>query len=130
MANTYHQIYLQTVVSHSPAIGNTLHHILNGEEFQMPYKPVETTVDSLALEPLVGKYFGDIEFQFERKGDTLIMVIPNRPSRKLKAESATKFFYDADFDQQLEFKLGAEGIAHRLFVIRHGIKTEYKRMVE
>lgn len=123
-------ILLSNNNSHSPAIGNTLHHILNGEEFQMPYKPVETTVDSLALEPLVGKYIGDIEFQFERKSDTLIMVIPNRPSRNLKAESATRFFFDADFDQQLAFELGEEGKANRLNIIRHGIKTEYKRIVE
>ncbi|HSK12359.1 MAG TPA: serine hydrolase [Phnomibacter sp.] len=110
----------------APSIGDALHHIMNGKPVELPFEQKEISIDSLTLEPLVGSYKGDRAFTIERKGDTLMMVMANRPPMKLKALSPTKFFFNAATDQQIEFVMGDSGKVSHFSIIRSGVRTEYR----
>jgi len=117
-------IILSNNSSNSPALSNTLQHIMAGKQVVIPYEHKEITMDSATLNQFTGKYKTTNEITLERKGTKLFRVLPNGMSLELKPESATKFFYSDGSDRQIEFEMGADKKITKSWLIANGIKTE------
>ena len=118
-------IILSNNSSNSPAVCNTLQHIMAGKQVVIPYEHKEITMDTAALNQFTGKYKTTNEITLERKGTKLFRVLPNGMSLELKPESATKFFYSDGSDRQLEFEFGADKKIIKTWQIAYGLKTEW-----
>ncbi len=118
-------IILSNNSSNSPALCNTLQHIMAGKQVVIPYEHKEITMDSAAMNQFTGKYKTTNEITLERKGTKLFRVLPNGMSLELKPESATKFFYSDGSDRQLEFEIGADKKIIKTWQIAYGVKTEW-----
>ena len=118
-------IILSNNSSNSPALSNTLQHIMAGKQVVIPYEHKEITMDSATLDQFTGKYKTTNEITLERKGTKLFRVLPNGMSLELKPESATKFFYSDGSDRQLEFEIGADKKIIKTWQIAYGVKTEW-----
>ena len=117
-------VLLSNNSSNSPALCNTLQHIMAGKQVVMPYDHKEITMDSATLNQFTGRYKANNEITLERKGTKLFRVLPNGMSLELKPESATKFFYTDGSDRQIEFEMGADKKITKSWVIAYGVKTE------
>ncbi|MFZ1452417.1 MAG: serine hydrolase domain-containing protein [Ferruginibacter sp.] len=121
-------IVLSNNSSPSPAITTALQHILNGKPVVMPYQHKEINMDSLTLQPFVGKYKATNEIRLERSGNKLFWVSPNGQKIELKPESATKFFFSGGYDRQIEFELDTNKKITKLWLINYGIKTAFQKI--
>ena len=117
-------IILSNNSSNSPALSNTLQHIMAGKLVVIPYEHKEIPMDSATLNQFTGKYKTTNEITLERKGTKLFRVLPNGMSLELKPESATKFFYSDGSDRQIEFEIGSDKKITKTWLIAYGIKTE------
>ena len=121
-------IVLSNNNANSPAISNTIQHILNGKPAVMPYQHKEIKMDSLSMEQFVGKYKSTDEIIIERSGNKLFRVSSNGQKIELKPESATKFFYTDGSDRQIEFELDGNKKVMKAWLITYGIKTSFQKM--
>jgi CubicO group peptidase (beta-lactamase class C family) len=121
-------IVLSNNNSNSPAITGALQHIINKKPIVMPYQHTEIKLDSTALQQFVGTYQKDNELNIERFGNKLFRTYPDGYKIELKAESASKFYYDDGSDRQIEFEADVNKNVTKAWVIIYGVKTEYKKI--
>jgi CubicO group peptidase (beta-lactamase class C family) len=121
-------IVLSNNNANSPAIAETLQHILNGKPVVMPYVHKEINIDSTSIMPFVGKYKEKSELTIERMGNKLFRTYPGGYKIELKPESANKFYYDDGSDRQIEFEWDANKNVTKAWVINYGIKTAFSKL--
>mgnify|MGYP000220382101 FL=1 len=117
-------IVLSNNQSNSPAISNTLQHILSGKPVIMPYQHKEISLGVASIQQFVGKYKATFELSIECIGNKLFIVRANRPKMELKPESNSKFFYANGSDNQIEFEIDTTKKVVKAWWISYGIKTE------
>jgi CubicO group peptidase (beta-lactamase class C family) len=121
-------IVLSNNESNSPAITNTLQHILNGKPAIMPYQHKEINIDSVTMQQFVGKYKATFGLNIERIENKLFIVRDNRPKIELKPESNSKFFYANGSDNQIEFEIDANKKITKASLISYGLKTTFDKL--
>ena len=121
-------ILLSNNSSNSPALCNTLQHIMAGNPVVMPTEHKEVAMDSITLNQFTGKFKGSGEVTLERKGNKLYRIAANGQSLEIKPESANKFFYTDGSDRQLEFEITADKKINRFWLIAYGIKTAFTKI--
>lgn len=127
-------IVLSNNSSPSPTITNALQHILNGKPVVMAYQHKEINMDTVTMQPFVGKYKATNEIGIERSGNKLFRVSPNGQKVELKPESAIKFFYTDGSDRQIEFEMDAnpQDAAHnkitKAWLINYGVKILFQKI--
>jgi hypothetical protein len=121
-------IVLSNNESNSPAITNTLQHILNGKPAIMPYQHKEINIDSVTMQQFVGKYKATYGLNIERIENKLFIVRDNRPKIELKPESNSKFFYANGSDNQIEFEIDANKKITKASLISYGLKTTFDKL--
>lgn len=121
-------IVLSNNNSSSPSISTALQHIMNGKPVTIAYEHKEISIDTAAMELLIGKYKGPIEISIERSGKKLYRVSASGQKVELKPESATKFFYADGSDRQFEFELNAQKKVVKAWIINYGVRTDFQKM--
>ena len=72
-------------------------------------------------------YMATFPIEFIQKSDTLYIHPLNGPDIRLKAESATKYFFADGTDQQIEFETNKSGNIVRVWHIAWGFRKELKK---
>jgi len=121
-------IVLSNNNANSPAIAETIQHIVNGKSIVMPYTHKEIAMDSASLQQFDGKYKEKNELIIERIGNKLFRTYPGGYKIELKPESASKFYYDDGSDRQIEFELDSNNQVAIAWGIKFGIKTAFNKL--
>jgi len=121
-------IILSNNSSNSPALSNSLQHILAGKPVVMPYEHKEIVMDTAALDAFTGAYMAQNELKLERRGAKLFRVRQDGSELELKPESSNKFFYGDGSDRQIEFELDSNKKVTKAWFIALGVKTEMKKI--
>lgn len=129
-------IVLSNNESQSEFIADGLASIALGKKIIQPSIHKET-FEKTPLAQYAGKYMmpltrppymANFPVEIVEKNDALYIHPFNGADKKLKAESATKFFYTDGTDQQIEFEKDSSGNVARVWHIAWGIKKEVKKM--
>ena len=99
---------------------------------KMPYKPVEKTINVSVLKRYTGKYQlgGTQNFELIEKDKYLFLKHEGGGEMKLKPESETKFFFDGNPEQQIEFSVDQNGIVTKCYFINKGSQIEIKSVTK
>lgn len=121
-------VLLSNNSSNSPAISNSLQHILEGKPIIAAYEHKEIATDSASLLPFAGEYeFKGNKFKLVQRGNKLYRINPTG-ELEVKRESPVKFFYTDGTDRQLEFEVGTDKKVVKAWIIILGIKNELKKL--
>jgi hypothetical protein len=120
-------IILSNNESSSPALSETIAHLLNNEPLVQGYEHKPATVDSTAFKAFVGTYsYSGITVKLVMEKGLPVLVLNSNNRRALVAESPTKLYYADGRDFQLE--IVTENGQNKYYRIAYGIKEEMKKL--
>ena len=127
-----HVIVLSNNSSDAPYIGKALASLMFDIPIVQPYKHKEVKIDHNILDKYVGKYLvsdGSI-INLIKKNNKLYRRTEGGVEFEFLPESPTKFFATNGRDNQVEFSLDQNGSIVKAQLIRSGVKTEMKKMMQ
>lgn len=114
----------------SDEAGNEVAAALFNLPIKLPYKPVQKTINTSLLKRYTGKYQlgGTTNFELIEKNKQLFLKPEGGGEMKLNSESETKFFFDRNPEQQIEFILDKTKAVSKIYFINKGVQMEIKSL--